>query len=161
RHAATRGDLFVLAANALALMVALVARQAAQHTSGQTAGRCGQINLAGHAAKLDLQLVAEVDERLKHAQVATGEPVKVVDEHAPTRARPQVSKQPLILRSPLAAPGADVVVDVTLGHQPPALLCDPLAVRNLPPHPKLIALAVRRDPRVDTDPERSTNSRSP
>lgn len=109
-----------------------------------------QVDIARHAAQLHPQLLAEVDERLQLARVSR-QPVEVPDEHAADRPSAQVVQHPLVLRPRFAAPGADVVVDVTAADHEPAPIGQPPAILDLAPDPELIPVAVRRDPRVDPD----------
>jgi hypothetical protein len=95
-----------------------------------------EVNVARDAAKLDTQLVSQIDERLQLARV-TGQPVEMPDEHSANPARAQVIDHPLKLRPLLAAPGADVIIDIHLVDDEPAPHRIQTTIRDLPRNPKL------------------------
>ena len=139
----------MLAQDALALVVALVLGHAAEHTSHQAADVRAKIDVARDAGKrLDLRRIAQIEKRLQLARLPV-QAVEMPHDHAVNPARAEIAQQALVLGPPLPTPRADVVVDIEVGNDPAALLGEPLAILDLPPHPQLIALPIRRDPRVN------------
>src|SRR2546421_7218032 len=111
-----------------------------------------EVNVAGDASQcVDPDPVAQIEERLQVAWVPL-QPVDMPDDDTANAPGAQVIQQPLVLRPLPAAPGADVVVDVTISDDPAAPGREPFAVLQLAHDPELVAIPVRRNPGVDTHP---------
>jgi hypothetical protein len=97
----------VLAADAAALVVALLARHRSLDARDQLTLMRREIDVAAHGREPRLRALAEIDEVLQLARMPM-QPVGVVDDHRLDRANLDVLQHPQVLRPLFAAVGADV-----------------------------------------------------
>ncbi len=81
------------------------------------------------------------------------QPVRVVHDNGLDNPGVNVLQHPLVLRTTPAAVGADVRIDIPLDDFPAAPGGQLLAVGQLPADREVIALPIRRDPRIDPCPD--------
>ncbi len=140
----------MLAADAAALVVAFLLRHGPEDTSLELAARRSEVDVAADRGDVgQAQALAEVDKRLQLARLPV-QPVEVVDQEAVDRPGFQVGQAARVLGAALAAPGADVVVDVALDDPPALALGQPLAILDLARYPETVSFTVGRDAGVHT-----------
>ena len=142
------GELLVLAADAAALVVALLAGHCTLDSGDQLAVPGREVDLPGHGGELDPLALAEVDEVLQFARVSV-QAVGVVDEHGLDHPGFDLLQHARVLGPRLTAVGADVRVDVALDHLPAVALGQLLAVGQLSADREVVALTVGGDARID------------
>ena len=151
----------MLTPNPAALIVALLPRHCPEDTGLKLAIGIGQIDPPRHRTP-----DPSPRPRCRHQRT----PPTLSDDDATGRGgrRPHHRSTPASIsasirsysRPPPATPSAHVAVDVTIRNQPTLQLGEALAIGHLPPHPQLVTITVRRNPRVDPHANRTPTDRN-